>query len=96
MEKDYKSEIENIISTMKCPWGCGCYKRGLKPVCKTIDIGEDYVKIEETGGNGCGHKISLGRESYCKCPLHVYLAKNILLPSYKNLGVNKKRIRSRF
>ena len=79
MGQDMIEEIEGIMGSMKCAYDYNCYKRALKPLCKMVDVGMDCVRVEKNGGNGCGYLAIEGEDHYCRCPLYVFLAKNVFV-----------------
>ena len=73
-----KEEIENIISTFKCPKGFKCYKYGLENLCKARDFGaEHYLQCLEENPKNCPFSIPFGDGYACRCPLRVYMAKRL-------------------
>jgi hypothetical protein len=46
MEEEHKKQIEEIMSSMKCPRDFRCCKSGLKPLCKAKGSPmENFVEI---------------------------------------------------
>jgi hypothetical protein len=81
MSKDFekhKKEIEKIIARFKCPKDFECYKSGFKNLCKAKDIGlEKYLECLKKDPGDCVFSLSFGYSYLCKCPLRVYIAKNL-------------------
>ena len=63
------------MGLMDCSNGYPCYKKKLRPLCNTKDIGKkDYVLVSHTG-HWCKFLMVVGEIYYCRCPLCVYLTK---------------------
>ena len=81
MSKDFekhKEEIEKIIDRITCPKDFICYKSEFKNLGKARDIGiEGYVECLEKNPEDCVFSLSFGYSFLCKCPLRVYIAKNL-------------------
>jgi len=77
MEK-HKKEIEKIISGMKCSRDFKCYKSGFEDLGKARDIGvKGYVECLEDNPEACVFSVPFGYAFLCKCPLRVYIAKEL-------------------
>jgi hypothetical protein len=75
--EDQTHEImaEEIMDLMDCPNGFPCYKKKLRPLCNTKDIGmNDYVLVTHNG-HWCTFLMVVGEIYYCRCPLCVYITK---------------------
>jgi hypothetical protein len=73
-----KKEIEEIMRELRCPEDFRCYKSGLKTLCKAKDIGlKLYLQCLEEKPNQCKFSFCCRDESYCSCPLRVYIAKKV-------------------
>lgn len=71
-------QIDEIISQMQCKKGFQCSKPGFKALCEAKDIGlKDVVKCLNIPLGGCEYSFPFGDSYFCKCPLRVYLAKNL-------------------
>jgi hypothetical protein len=80
MDIDPKSreEIENIVKTFKCPKGFKCYKGGLENICKAKDFGAaNYLICLEEHPKICPFSLPFGDGYICRCPLRVYMVKNL-------------------
>ena len=78
IEQDEKEQIEKIIGGLKCQKGFECYKSGFASLCKVKDIGLDSLLICLDGkAQKCKFATSLGDYQICKCPLRLYIAKNL-------------------
>ena len=79
-EEDSK-RIQEIIGGMHCPKNLKCAEGGFEDLCKARDIGDDkFLQCLEKTSPPClfagvydyGYQIR-----FCRCPLRVYLAKNL-------------------
>lgn len=78
MNKNQKKEIEKIIGKMKCPQDFKCYQSGFEYLCKSRNVGiESYLECLEECSQDCVFSISYGNSYFCRCPLRVYLQKNL-------------------
>lgn len=74
----HKKEIEKIIDGITCPKDFICYKSEFKNLGKARDIGiKSYVECLEKNPEDCVFSLSFGHSYLCKCPLRVYIAKNL-------------------
>ena len=78
MEKRHKKEIEEIIGDLKCPKDFKCYRSGFEKLCRARDTGiESYLECLEQNPSDCTFAVAFGSSFYCKCPIRVYLSKNL-------------------
>ena len=78
MTQEHMTKIEAIIGRLKCPKDFKCYKSGFEALCKAKDVGlKLYLECLEQNSFECPFSVSFGRSHYCKCPLRVYLAKEL-------------------
>jgi len=79
MEEHHKKEIMEILSGLQCSKDFVCYTSGQVRLCKADDIGlESYLVCLEEHPKDCKfHVVLFGDKHFCKCPLRVYIAKNI-------------------
>jgi hypothetical protein len=79
-EEDSK-RIQEIIGGMQCPKNLKCAEDGFKDLCRARDFGDENLLqcLEETsppcpfaGVYDYGYQMR-----FCRCPLRVYLAKNL-------------------
>ena len=74
-DKNQGLMAEEIMGLMDCPSDFSCYKKKLRSLCKTKDIGmKDYVQVTKNG-HWCKFLMVVGEIYYCSCPLCVYLTK---------------------
>ena len=78
MEQDYKKQLEEIIDGLKCPKDFICYQSGFASLCKAQDIGmETFLDCLDEKSHECKFSVPTGKYYICKCPLRVYIAKNL-------------------
>ncbi len=78
MEEDDKRKIEEIIGGMQCPSNFKCCQSGLGKICKVKDIGlKDYLDCLEENPLKCTFALPFGQAYLCRCPLRIYLAKEL-------------------
>ncbi len=71
-------KLEKIIGKMQCPEDFKCYKSNFKNICKIEDIGLDsFLKCLEKDVKNCPFSIYFGGVYFCKCPLRLYIAKEL-------------------
>ncbi len=71
-------QIEEIISQMKCKKDFQCYKSGFKEICEIKDIGmPDSIICLSKLPESCEYSFAFGDSCFCKCPLRLYIAKNL-------------------
>lgn len=73
-----RKRIEKIITSMQCSKDFKCYKSGFKNICKAKDGGlNGYAYCSEGAYVPCEFKVHYAYNILCKCPLRVYVAKNL-------------------
>jgi len=73
-----KKEIEKLVGEMQCPKGFVCYESGFKMLCKAKEHGlKSFLKCLEDSDTYCHFSISFGGERFCRCPLRVYISREI-------------------
>jgi hypothetical protein len=78
MDQEYKKELEEIIDDLQCPKDFKCYKSGFETLCKAEDIGlESYLVCWEEDIRDCKFSFPFGDDCFCKCPLRIYIAKEL-------------------
>lgn len=78
MIKQSKPKLENIIGGLKCPKNFRCYKSKYKDLCKAKDIGmESFLICLDKDPHKCEFSFSFGYKYFCKCPLRVFIAKEL-------------------
>ena len=70
--------IEKIIGGMRCPKDFKCTIFSFEELCKAEDIGkENCIECLERGPCDCPFVIDVGYARLCRCPLRIYIAKNL-------------------
>ncbi len=78
MKEEYRKKIEELIGQMQCPKDFKCAESGFENLCKARDLGlESYLECLEDNPSRCLFAQSFGNKYYCRCPLRVYLAKQL-------------------
>lgn len=73
-----KAKIEEIMGAMRCPKDFRCAKGDTEQLCRAEDYeNENYIKCLEEKPSKCVFSIPFGVGGYCKCPLRVYLCKEL-------------------
>jgi len=74
MKEKHKKKIAELIKTTDCEKGFKC--RELKNLCKAADYGlPGYAECLEQGT--CQFKVPYGNIVFCRCPVRVYIVKNL-------------------
>jgi hypothetical protein len=78
MEPEQKKRIEEIMAQMECEKDFQCYRSGFEKICKAGYWGQpDYVECMEEKRTMCQFKVPFGDGVFCRCPLRVYVAKEL-------------------
>ena len=78
MEESTRKTIEKIIAGMSCRKDFKCYKSNLSQLCKAKDVGlESFLECLEENPRDCEFSISYGYSYYCRCPVRVYIAREL-------------------
>ena len=80
-----REEIQDIVDNMSCKLDFVCYKSSLEDVCEAEYNKNSLIcKISEMPTDkstlylACEYRMYLGSSYYiCKCPLRIYIAKNL-------------------
>ena len=77
MDEKIRKKIENIIGDTQCPKDFRCAKDGFERLCKARECGmTNYLECLEPHSL-CKFVMSFGNTYFCRCPLRVYIAKNL-------------------
>lgn len=80
MKKDINAEIARIMGEMRCPKDFVCYTSGFETLCEVKDYGlESFVKCLAEERVDCPFSLSFGSGQLCKCPLRIYIKKELNL-----------------
>jgi len=78
MEEDIEQKIKEIMGEIKCPKNYVCVESGYENLCKAKDIRlESYLVCLDEHPQNCRFSVSVWGDYYCKCPLRVYIAKEL-------------------
>ena len=78
MEQDLKKEVQKIIDHSFCLKDFSCYKLEFEAFCQARDVGlHSFVECLTEAPLDCPFSIRLEALSYCKCPLRVYICKEL-------------------
>ncbi len=78
MKEEDRKKIEEIMAGMQCPKDFQCAESGFERLCKAKDYGlESYLECLEENPYNCPFSLSFGYDHFCKCPLRVYLSKEL-------------------
>jgi len=72
-----KTKIKKIINTIECSKNFKCYGSKFKELCKAKDIGLKSFLLCLEEDHQCDFTIFFIDEYLCKCPLRVYVAKEL-------------------
>jgi len=73
-----RKKIEEIMAGMQCPKNFKCAESGFDRLCEAEDTGlEGYLKCLEGNPSVCSFALSFGHNYFCRCPLRVYLCKEL-------------------
>ena len=78
MEQTSFKALREISKDIHCSKKLICLTSELKNLCKAEDIGiKDIIKCLYETPQSCDFVIPFGSGFYCKCPVRVYIAKNL-------------------
>jgi hypothetical protein len=81
MKEEYSARIQEIVNGMQCPKGFKCAEGGFENLCKTKEFGgEQFLQCLEEASPPCpfaGVYAYGFQMHFCRCPLRMYLAKNL-------------------
>jgi hypothetical protein len=78
LEQEFKKEIEEIMSRMKCPKDFKCYKSGFKELCKSKDtrVGS-FVECLEENYRACIFSQPFENKRFCLCSMRTHIVKKL-------------------
>ena len=81
MKEEYRARIREIINGMQCPKDFKCAEEGFENLCKAKTFGNELLLqcLEDTSPPCPFAEVYEDgfQMSFCRCPLRVYLAKNL-------------------
>lgn len=78
MEHPHEASIAAIKAGMQCPKGFRCVDKDCGQLCQARECGlENYLDCCEESPEQCSFALQFGDGHICRCPLRVYLAKEL-------------------
>ncbi len=77
MEQLDIEKAKQILGNLKCERGLNCVNSGLEGICKARDIGLKTFLVCLEEDPSCIFSLSFGGEFFCKCPVRVYIGKEL-------------------
>lgn len=88
MNDETRAKIEEIMTGMQCPKNFKCADGGFKSLCKAKYLGlEDSVECLQEHPP-CHFHLAFKDGYFCRCPLRVYLAKELEKQANGATGLN--------
>jgi hypothetical protein len=73
-----KISLEKVAGGIECPKDFKCTRVSFEDLCKADDIGQEgCLECLERESCDCPFMIDIGYARLCRCPLRVYIAKNL-------------------
>jgi hypothetical protein len=77
-DEKVRDKVEELIGGLSCPKNFRCCESESQQLCKAKDIGmESFLECLEKNPLSCSFSLSYADSYYCRCPLRVYLAKEL-------------------
>ncbi len=71
-------KVRQIMDGMSCGKAFACLQKGFKRLCKSRDHGlEGFLDCMEPQTTHCVFRVPFGGAHFCRCPLRVYLKKEM-------------------
>jgi len=87
LTKVQKSEVEQIISSMKCPKDFACFHSDFERLCPVKDVGLNHrVCMGTAKDRVCKFTVPFEGDYLCGCPLRSYIATRLEAPSRCDQG----------
>ena len=78
MTDGHRKKIEKIIGQLTCPKNFRCVESDVERLCEARDVGlADHLECLEPVPTDCPFALRLDDGCLCRCPLRVYLAKEL-------------------
>lgn len=78
MTQEHRQAMEGMARHVKCSKDFMCYKSGADNLCKARDFGmKEYIDCLEPEPHKCEFSLAFGQGYLCRCPLRIYIAKNL-------------------
>ena len=78
IDKDSKKQIEKIIDKMNCQKNFECYTSEFKKLSTVKSVNsKNLFECLSKKPKKCQFSLPFGDGYFCKCPLRIYIAKNL-------------------
>lgn len=78
LREAYRQSIAEITKAVNCPKGFQCVESEFRHLCQAMDVGrETYLACIEEHPENCSFAVFLGASWHCKCPMRIFIAKNL-------------------
>jgi hypothetical protein len=78
IDKKHIAKIKKMARKIACSMDFRCYKSDFKDICKAKDIGlQSYILCLDKNPQKCNFSIFFFDENLCKCPMRIYLLKEL-------------------
>ncbi len=78
IDAESRRKIAKIMASMSCPKDFVCATPGFEDICSAEDYAlTGYVKCMDSLRDDCPFRVPFGFIIFCRCPLRVFLKKNL-------------------
>ncbi len=78
MDDELREKLKEIMEQMECHKDFQCSRNGFERLCKARDFGVgNFLYCLEENPMTCNFAISFGFTYICRCPLRVFIEKNM-------------------
>ncbi|MCK4499417.1 hypothetical protein KAU11_02905 [Candidatus Babeliales bacterium] len=71
-------EVEQLISTFKCPSDYSCYKLKFEELCEAVIFGDgEMIECVDKNASTCHFSSPFGDGYFCNCPLRAFVARKL-------------------
>lgn len=79
MNARHEHQIAHLMRATSCAIDFACVKDGCRSACEARDVGMEHnlICLDEQGYQECGFGFSSGIGHLCRCPMRVYIAKEL-------------------
>jgi len=82
MDAGQKRRIEEAVAQMECPSGFERCRLSFERLCEAQEgRRQSCVECLEEKPGGCNFRVPLGSGTFCRCPIRVYVAKELRIMS---------------
>jgi len=76
--REHKEQLKKIIDGMTCSKDFKCLRSDFEDLGEVKDIGmKTFLECLEEDSQQCEFAFPFGYQHFCKCPVRIYLAKNL-------------------